>query len=134
MEVLIFYWIFGIIGVMIIREDIMVWINKVVSKNVSDVFGKYELYNDDNVLIADLKFQDGPVKEFGVNGWQVEDIVDHCCYFIRSLNKGKFYCEYNDDAIFHLEKALHFLNERKMDRESKGIEGTSTPSGKPLTP
>lgn len=78
--------------------------------------------NDKNSLSFTL--QNGPVKENGVNGCQVDTIIEAAKLMLQGLN-GKFPCEENAMAIEKLEAALAWLEERKKNREARGVEGTS---------
>lgn len=78
--------------------------------------------HDKNSLAFTL--QNGPIKEHGVNGCQVDTIVATAKLMIEKLNE-KFPCEENRMAISHLHYALFWLNERKKDRTERGVEGTS---------
>lgn len=66
--------------------------------------------------------QNGPVKENGVNGCQVDQIVQAALLIISGLNK-QFPCRENSIAITKLQEALMWLDERKKDRELRGVEG-----------
>ena len=78
----------------------------------------------------ELRFQDGPVSEFGVNGTTNEEVIELLVERIRSLNSifdGKYACRENSLAITHLEEALHWLESRTKARMSRGVAGTATP-------
>lgn len=68
--------------------------------------------------------QNGPIKESGVNGCQVDTIIAAARTIIDGLN-SKFPCRENSMAITKLDEALMWLNKRKIDRESRGVEGYS---------
>jgi hypothetical protein len=70
--------------------------------------------------------QDGPVKENGVNGCQVDTIIETARVMIDGLNK-KFPCRENALAITKLEEALMWLDKRRQDRVAREVEGTSAP-------
>lgn len=78
--------------------------------------------NGDNGIA--FKIQNGPVKEVGVNGCQVDTMIEVCKKMIEGLNE-KFPCQENILVLEHLEQALNWLNIRKKRREQQGIEGTS---------
>lgn len=71
-----------------------------------------------------FKIQNGAIKEFGVNGCQVDTIIETAKLIIEGLNL-KFPCEENFDVISHLNCALNYLNDRRLDRLRRGVEGTS---------
>lgn len=66
--------------------------------------------------------QNGPIRENGLNGCQVDDMIIVATSIIRKLN-GEFPCRENSLAITKLEEAIHWLNARTKDRESRGVEG-----------
>lgn len=83
--------------------------------------GKFVFVCDEaNVLT--LQFQNGPVKENGVNGCQVDTLIETAKIMIEGLNK-KFPCPENSVAIAKLDEALRALDKRKKDREKRGVEG-----------
>lgn len=72
-----------------------------------------------------FKIQDKPIKEVGVNGCQVDTLIKTAQIIIEKLNE-KFPCRENEQAINGLETAIIALNDRKHDRELRGVEGTSS--------
>ncbi len=78
------------------------------------------------IIIEDSKvsfqIQDGPIKEVGVNGCQIDDVIRWAKEFIEFHN-GKFPCRENSLAITKLDEALLWLYERKRNREARGVEG-----------
>lgn len=68
--------------------------------------------------------QDGPAKEVGVNGCQVDTVIEAAKVMIEGLNK-QFPCRENAVAITKLDEALMWLAKRRIDREARGVEGYS---------
>lgn len=68
--------------------------------------------------------QNGPVKEYGVNGCQVDTIAVALKMMVADLNKA-FPCEENAIFIYHMGQAIEALKDRKKRREDSGIEGTN---------
>lgn len=68
--------------------------------------------------------QNGPVKEVGVNGCQVDTIIEAAKTMLEGLNKN-FPCRENSVAITKLDEAVMWLKKRKTDRERRGVEGFS---------
>lgn len=89
----------------------------------SAAFAKYILVNHETNTIA-FEIQNGPIKENGVNGCQVDTMIEAARLIIHGLNE-KFPCEDNEYAISHLNGALAALRQRKADRELRGVEGTN---------
>lgn len=77
-----------------------------------------------NKLLANLHFQEGPIKECGVNGVTGEDLINIVIDRLQHFQKSKFSCRENAFAIAKLEEALLWLRARTMDREKRGVEGT----------
>lgn len=71
-----------------------------------------------------FKIQDGPIKEVGVNGCQLDALIAIADHMIKGLN-DKFPCIENANAREHLQSALFWLDERKAQRERRGVEGYS---------
>lgn len=82
------------------------------------------IYVDHDVNMISFRIQNGPVKEVGKNGCQVTDIIATAKHMIEQLNK-KFPCRENAMTITHLDEALLWQMKRTMDREARGVEGTS---------
>lgn len=77
--------------------------------------------NDKNSLSFTL--QNGPIKENGINGCQVDTIIEAAKLILFGLNK-KLPCRETSLAITKLDEALHWLEHRYRDRETRGVEGT----------
>jgi hypothetical protein len=69
-----------------------------------------------------FKIQNGPVKEMGVNGCQVDTIIEAAKLIVEGLNKY-FPCRENAMVITKLDEALMWSAKRKSDRENRGVEG-----------
>ena len=87
-----------------------------------DIRPNYFIYvrNDKNSI--SFTIQDGPVKENGVNGCQVDSLIEAAMLMIKGLNEN-YPCRENSLAITKLQEALFWLAERKKDREMRGVEG-----------
>lgn len=77
---------------------------------------------DKNSLAFTL--QQGPIKEVGVNGCQVDTVIEAAKHILEEF-QAKFPCHENGAAISHLDSALDWLEARKKDRESRSVVGTS---------
>ena len=78
--------------------------------------------HDKNMI--SFKIQDGPIKEFGVNGCQVDTLIRTARIIVDGLNK-KYPCRENSLAITKLDEAILWLEARTRDRETRGVEGYS---------
>jgi len=74
---------------------------------------------------ASIHFQNGPVKENGVNGCHNEDLILVVLDRLRGAQAGDFSCRENAIAITKLEEALLWLNYRTNARVQRGVEGTN---------
>lgn len=72
----------------------------------------------------DIHFQEGPIKEFGVNGITGEAMLAIEIDRLRGFQSGKFACEDNEEALFHCISALKCLQRRTLARIARGVEGT----------
>ena len=68
--------------------------------------------------------QSGPIKEFGINGCQIDDVIAWAKEKIEGFNAA-FPCRENAMIITKLDEALLWSAKRKMDREKRQVEGTS---------
>jgi len=74
---------------------------------------------------ADVRFQNGPVKEFGVNGCHQEDLLAIVIDRLESFQAGPFKCRENALALTKIQEAMHWLNHRTSKRQKRGVEGTN---------
>lgn len=87
-----------------------------------------------------ISFQNGPIKEAGVNGISGEALIAIVIDRLRSFQegplrfdtapgsatpRGPFACRENAIALTHLEDALMWLQKRTRDRLARGVEGTN---------
>lgn len=75
-----------------------------------------------------IQWQNGPLgrgeERKEPNGAFVEGVIAAAIGRIRYYQQSKFKCEDNALALFHLEKALTYLNRRTTEREVRQVEGT----------
>ncbi|MCA4232772.1 hypothetical protein [Acinetobacter baumannii] len=72
--------------------------------------------------ITPIHFQNGPVKENGVNGVTNEALLAIVIHRTKILN-DKFPCDENKRAISYMENALALFEQRTKDRQARGVEG-----------
>lgn len=77
-------------------------------------------------LLGQVQFQDGPIKEAGVNGVMNEDLLAMVIHRLQAFQESPYKCRENAIALTKLEEALLWLNKRTLDRERRGVEGTHT--------
>jgi hypothetical protein len=71
-----------------------------------------------------IHFQEGPIKECGVNGVCNEDLIAMVICRLEHFQKSEFSCRENAIAITKLEEALMWLRKRTIGRELRNVEGT----------
>ena len=75
-------------------------------------------------ILSEIHFQEGPIKECGVNGVCNEDLIAMVICRLEHFQKSEFACRENALAITKLEESLLWLRKRTMGRENRGVEGT----------
>lgn len=79
---------------------------------------------DEGKTLTAVHFQEGPIKEAGVNGVANEDLINMVICRLQHFQDSEFNCKENACAITKLEEALLWLRKRTMARENRGVEGT----------
>ena len=74
--------------------------------------------------LCNIHFQEGPVKENGVNGIFMEDLIAICINRLENFQKSEFKCEENSEAKKKLEESLMWLMKRTLNRQHRGVQGT----------
>lgn len=69
-------------------------------------------------------FQDGPIKESGVNGVTHEALLAILEDRLSSFQGGQFACHENEEALRHIRAAQRALHQRTLKRTQRGVEGT----------
>lgn len=68
--------------------------------------------------------QNGPIREAGMNGCQVDTLIHAAKTILEGLNKN-YPCRENAVAITKLDEAITWIQKRNRDRELRGVEGIS---------
>ncbi len=76
-------------------------------------------------ILTNISFQNGPIKEVGVNGIHNEDLIAIVIDRMRGFQSGDYACRDNALALTKLEEALMWLRNRTNEREARGVEGTN---------
>jgi len=74
-----------------------------------------------------VEFQNGPIKERGVNGCQNEDLLVIVVDRLQHFQNSNFACRENALALTKIQEALHWLEARTKERTERGVEGTNKP-------
>lgn len=84
----------------------------------------FKVFDIEGKELAVIDFQEGPIKECGVNGVCNEDLINMVIERLEGFQQSDFKCRENAIAITKLEEALLWLRKRTVGREKRGIEGT----------
>lgn len=76
-------------------------------------------------ILSEIDFQEGPIKENGINGVNNEDLIAMVITRLEHFQNSEYSCRENALAITKLEEALLWLRKRTMGREKRGVEGTN---------
>jgi len=92
--------------------------------NASHEYQIYEVENGEN--LGSIFFQNGPIKEVGVNGMHNEDLIAIVIDRLEGFQSGEYKCRENALALTKLQEAAHWLAHRTAGRQARGVEGTHT--------
>lgn len=95
-----------------------------VTRGVSNFSNDRPIFIHDDTNQIAFQLQNQPIKEVGVNGCQVDELIATAKLILEGLNV-KFPCRENSLAITKLQEAMHWLTARRNDREKRGVEGKS---------
>lgn len=106
-------------------------LNTVVAVGEEGPGGAYHNYEiidsqDDLLVYSRIHFQEGPrfvaTSSAGIMDSDLLEIVRHR---LQSFQQGAFRCDYNEQALYHVEQALKALNARVEDRINRKVLGTT---------
>ena len=81
--------------------------------------------NNERGYTATIHFQHGPIVENGVNGITNEALLAVVADRLRGFQSGRFACRENGEALTKIEEAMHWLQQRTIQRQRRGVEGLS---------
>lgn len=76
-------------------------------------------------VVHDIRFQVGPLQEYGPNGISVEALLTIVEDRLLGFQSGEFSCRENAVALTKIQEAMMWLHKRTRDRVARGVEGTS---------
>ncbi|EQB4336200.1 ABC transporter ATPase [Clostridium botulinum] len=80
--------------------------------------------NNSDGIYADIQFQNGARKEEkSIHGIANEDLLEIVRHRLQCFQAGPFASEYNENALKHIEEALHCMNARVEDRVKRNVLG-----------
>ena len=80
---------------------------------------------DEKSELTEIHFQEGPIKEVGINGVCNEDLIAMVIARLEGFQDSPYRCRDNEKAIEKLEEAMMWLGKRTRGRINRGVEGTS---------
>ena len=80
---------------------------------------------DEFPMICSVSFQNGPIKEFGVNGISGEALLSIVEDRLLGFQSGQYACRDNAIALTHVQDAMMWLQRRTRERMQRGVEGTN---------
>jgi hypothetical protein len=91
---------------------------------------KYEIHDikgpeEPTNLLGIISFQNGPIKESGINGVTNEDLLRVVIDRLQGFQSGSFNCRENQLALDSIQSGLNWLTSRTRQREIRGVEGTN---------
>ena len=72
----------------------------------------------------EIKFQNGPIADVGVNGTTHEVLLSVLAHRLRAFQAGPYACRETAIALTKIEEAQLWLQKRTRDRMKRGVEGT----------
>lgn len=75
--------------------------------------------------MCDITFQNGPIKDSGVNGISNESLLAIVEDRLLGFQSGQYACRENAIALTKLQEAMMWLQKRTRDRVARGVEGTN---------
>lgn len=78
----------------------------------------------DDVELCSIQFQNGPIKECGVNGISNEALLAVVEDRLKGFQSGEFACRENALALTKIQEAMMWLHSRTRERMARGVEGT----------
>ena len=82
------------------------------------------VYVRQDVNSLSFTLQKGPVGGHGVNGCQIDTVIEAAKLILEGLNK-QFPSRETAMAITKLDESLMWLEKRTKDRQKRGVEGSS---------
>lgn len=76
------------------------------------------------VWMHSILFQNGPIKEAGVNGLTHEALLAIIIDRLLCFQRGPYASTHNAEALKYCQKALMYLQTRTRERIARGLEGT----------
>lgn len=85
---------------------------------------EYHVHAED--VFCSIKFQNGPIAAFGVNGVSNEALLAIVEDRLVGFQSGQYACRENAIALTKIQEAMMWLHSRTRERMARGVEGTTT--------
>ena len=104
-----------------------------VLKDVAEIggfkVGRDEINAETPIVITEpniisFQLQDGPIKEHGVNGCQIQTLMETAFLLVAEHNE-RFPCKENKGTMQSLKNAITWQELRTRNRTNRGVEGTN---------
>lgn len=76
-----------------------------------------------DTVLQNIHIQKGPVKEEGLNGIFIEDMLLICINQLEYFERSSYACQENVDTLRHLRNALYSTRARQYERLLRGVQG-----------
>jgi hypothetical protein len=77
-----------------------------------------------DVALSEVHFQNGPIKEAGINGLTHEVLLAIVADRLEGFQAGPYACAENQQALDAVKLAMEILQKRTAARAARGVEGT----------
>lgn len=104
------------------EEDRVITNGKIDWEATDEKRKEYPIAIDFGKNMISFRIQKGAIKKNGVNGCQIDAMIEASRLIIEQLN-GMYPCVENENCLLHLKKALGCLELRKKDRIKRDVEG-----------
>ncbi|MXZ00233.1 ABC transporter ATPase [Candidatus Poribacteria bacterium] len=84
-----------------------------------------EPFKADRTVLGSISFQNGPIRENGVNGLTNEALLAIVEHRLNCFQAGPYPSHYNAAALAGVEFSKTVLHDRTADRKARGVEGES---------
>lgn len=85
----------------------------------------YQIEGPNGEVFTEIRFQNGPIQEAGVNGISNEALLAIVYDRLQAFQAGKYACDENAAALRAVDRALGCLKQRTERRLARGVEGTN---------
>ncbi|NHI48055.1 hypothetical protein FDE94_09260 [Clostridium botulinum] len=81
------------------------------------------IHKETDKVTQNINIQKGPVKENGLNGIFIEDLILICINQLEHFQASEFKCRENESTLRHLYDALATTRSRQYERQLRNVQG-----------